>query len=292
MKNRWIIALALSLGVLAQGASAQSNQLFPRDIHGLWWQPTDPGWATVVFDQDTRMSKALLLYDRDGIPTWFFTRQLDCHTTTSAFVQVDCNGAMYHVMGPWFGEATFRPERVRFNEVGEWAGTFQTPLFGGNGPDARRRLYASYTIEGTTHFQPGDMPLVAEVVDPEARFLYLNTSQSGLWGNPGELGWYVGLAQQGNRLVATLLIHDRDGVPRWYVVYAQGPDFGGNPDRRFDGGVFETRGHPFGSRSSERFQVRRVGDATVRFGATVEEGASLRYSIDGVQVSKHINRLP
>jgi len=292
MKNRWYVPLVLALGVLSQGALAERNQVFPRDIHGLWWQPTDPGWATVLFDQETTMSQALLLYDRDGIPTWFFTRKLDCYTDTSAFVQIDCTGAMYHVTGPWFGEATFRPDRVRFNPVGEWAGTFQTPLFGGNGPDARRRLYAAYTIEGTTFLQAGDMPLVAEVVDPESSLLYLNTSQSGLWGTPGELGWYIGLAQQGNRLVATLLVHDRDGRPRWYVMYAKGPEFGGNPDRLFEGGVFETRGHPFGSRSAERFQVRRVGNVTVSFGATTADGGSLRYSVDGVEVSKSIVRLP
>jgi len=292
MKNRWLVPLVLAFGVLAQGAMAQRNQVFPRDIHGLWWQPTDPGWATVLFDQDTKMSKALLLYDRDGVPIWFFTRKLDCSTNHSAYLQIDCSGTMELIAGPWFGEPTFRLDRVAFNPIGDWNGTFQTPLFGGNGPDVRRTLYASYTIEGTTFLQAGDMPLVAEVVDPEDRFLYLNTSQSGLWGNPNELGWYIGFAQQGTRLVATLLVHDRDGRPRWYVMYAKGPAYGGNPESLFEGGVFETRGHPYFSRSADRFQVRRVGDVRVKFGATSADGASLYYSIDGVEVSKNIIRLP
>lgn len=292
MKKRWLVAMTVALGIVAQGAMAQRNEEFPRDIHGLWWQPTDPGWATAVFDQQAAMSSALLVYDQNGKPTWFLARRLDCSNSVSAYLQVDCSGALFRVIAPWFGDSTFQPELARFEPVGEWSGTFLSPLFGGTGPDVRRILFASYMIEGRTVIQAGDMPLVVQIIDPDANFLYLDTAQSGLWGTPGETGWYVGLFQQGNRLVATLLVHGRDRRPHWFVVNARGPEFGGNPERVYVGEVFETRGHPFGARDALGYQARLVGHATVKFGATAAEGATLRYSVDGVEVSKNIIRLP
>jgi hypothetical protein len=43
MKNRWLVTFAVALGVFAQDALAQRNPVFPRDLHGLWWPPGDPG---------------------------------------------------------------------------------------------------------------------------------------------------------------------------------------------------------------------------------------------------------
>lgn len=292
MKMRWFVSCVIAFGVFAQGALAQRNPEFPRDFHGLWWQPTDPGWASAVFDHQTAMSSALLIYDYDGSPTWLFTPRLDCYREAPPWLTYDCRGAMYRVTGPWFGESNFRPELVRAEVVGEWSGVFATPLVGGVGPDGRRTLDLLYVINGTTVRPAGNQPMEVQTIDGDAPWLYLHTSQSGLWGNPNESGWGVGLFQQGNKLVATLFIHGRDGQPRWYVVNAKAPDYNLTPDRLFEGEVFETRGHPWGRVSVEPFQARQVGRASLRFGATAQDGALLRYSIDGVQVSKTIFRVP
>ena len=303
LKNRWLVAFAVALGVSAQGAFAQEdetprrNPVFPRDVHGLWWQPGDPGWATTVFDHQTAMSSALLVYDRDGSPTWFFAPRLDCYRNSPPWIEADCTGPMYRVTGPWFGEQTFRPEQVRAFVVGEWTGSFSTPLFGGVGPDTRRTLHVLYSINSATVIPAGDWPMEVQTIDDEAPRLSLDTSHSGLWGNPDESGWGVGLFQQGNKLVATLFVHGPDGQPRWYVMHAKATALGSAYDityeRLFEGDVFETRGgHTWGLITTERVSVRRVGSASLRYGATQGDGAALRYSIDGVEVSKTIYRLP
>jgi len=297
MKKCWLVTFVVAFGFFAQGALAQErNQEFPRDVHGLWWQPADPGWATTVFDHETAMSSALLLYDHEGRPIWFFSPRLDCARETPRDILVGCFGAMYRVTGPWFGEPTFRPDLVRAEAVGEWSGGWAAPLFGGVGPDSRRTLYILYTINGTTIRMGGGTPMLVQVIDRDAPLLYLDTSHSGLWGNPNERGWGVGLFQQGNKLTATLFIHGRDGQPRWYVVNATAPEFfdvtvGPPFNRLFEGEVFETRGHPWGVVTTEQYSARRVGSASLRYGATAADGASLRYSIDGVEVSKTIFRL-
>lgn len=291
MKMRWLVTFVLAFGAFAQGALAQRNQEFPRDFHGLWWQPTDPGWATAVFDHQVAMSSALMVYDHDGSPTWFFAPRLDCYRDSPPWITYGCNGAMYRVTGPWFGAPSFRPELVRAEVVGEWSGVFATPLVGGVGPDSRRTLEILYSINGTTIVPAGNQPMVVQTVDNAALDLYLYTSRSGMWSNPAESGWGIGLFQQGNKLFATLFIHGQDGQPRWYVVNAKAPDFELTPDRFFEGEVYETRGHPWGRVSTVGFQARQVGRASVRFGDTVQDAALLRYSIDGAEVAKTIFRL-
>ena len=300
LKNRWLVGLAFALGMFAQDALAQEddiprrNPAFPRDVHGLWWQPGDPGWATALFDHQTAMSSALLVYDRDGSPIWFFAPRLDCYRDSPPWIDVDCAGPMYSVRGSWFGEP-FRSDQVRADVVGEWSGKFSVPLFGGVGPDERRTLHILYSINGATVLGAGDWPMEVQTIDEQAPRLYLDISHSGLWGRPDENGWGVGLFQQGNKLVATLFVHGRDGRPRWYVVHAEASEpalFDTSYGRFFQGDVYETRGHPYGMVTTELVSARRVGSASLRYGATQEEGAQLSYSIDGVQVSKTIYRLP
>ena len=293
MKKQWLVTLAFAFGVWVQESAAQEPRLpqFPRDIHGLWWQPIDPGWATAVFDHQTAMSSVLMIYDFDGTPTWLVAPRLDCFREGSAGLNANCLGPMYRVTAPWFGE-TFRNDQVTVNQVGEWEGWWGTPLYGGVGPNEGRVLYLTYSYLGRSVVPFGDQPMKAQVIDPDQPFLFYNTSQSGLWADPDESGWGVGLFQQGQRLSATLFVHGRDRQPRWYVVNMKAPDLIFDADRLYTGDVYETRGSPFAERFSAEFRVRRVGGATLRFGTGPDGPARLNYSIDGVSVSKTILRVP
>ena len=288
MNKRWIFTLLAMFGACVQGAWAQNPEL-PRDLHGLWWQPTDPGWATAVFDHPSAMSSALLTYDWDGKPTWLVAPRLACHRDTPPWLNVECDGAMYKVTAPWFGES-FRTQEVRVREVGEWRGNFRVPLFGGTGPDLRRILYLSYTIEGVTTIGQGDRPMRIQAIDPSGDFNWLDGRYSGLWGHPDESGWGVGIFVQNNDLYATLFVHGPDREPRWYVVSAKASDYDDRPDRIFEGNVFETRGYAQTRFPLGATQLLWVGRASLHFGAGADDPASLSYSIDGVQVSKTIVR--
>src|SRR5688500_1677883 len=151
MKRKLFFVLIVALGVSAPGVWAQDkeeNPEFPRDLHGLWWQPGDPGWATAVFHHTDAMSSALLLYDGEGKPTWVVAPRLDCSRDMTPWVNVRCNGPTYRVSGTWFGAPSFRQSDVTIREVGDWRGHFLYPLFGGTGPDPRRVLFLGYTFDG------------------------------------------------------------------------------------------------------------------------------------------------
>lgn len=297
MKKHWFAALALTLGVFAQGAAAQEPRFpqFPRDVHGLWWLPGDPGWATAVFDHSTAMSAVLMTYDMNGTPTWYYASTLDCYREGSAGLNANCLGPMYKFTAPWFGESTFRTDQVRIEQVGYWDGWWGTPLFASVGPNAKRDLFLSSSILNREVRAVADQPMKIMTIDPDQPLLFYNTAQSGLWVDPDESGWGVGLFQQGMRLTATLFIHGRDRQPRWYVVHLTTNEFilpyEVDPGRLFEGQVYETRGHPYGEWTQETYKARQVGTASVKFGTTPEGPATLQYSIDGVRVTKSIMRI-
>jgi hypothetical protein len=272
-------------------AWAERNPEFPRDLHGLWWDPLDSGWATAVFDHATAMSSALLVYDPDGRPTWAVSPKLDCYRDQPPFILVECSGKLYQVTGTWFGASAFRASDVTVREVGDWYGAFQTPLFGGVGPNLERRLDLLFNVDGWGISPHGQKPLKIQAIDPNGSFLWQDGTFTGLWGTPGENGWGVGIFVENNSLQATLFVHGPDKQPRWYVVFMKDTaQYETRPDRIFEGQVYETRGYPRGSELvlNGASSVRQVGGASLHFGEKTGDPATLRYSIDGVQVQKTI----
>lgn len=292
MKQHWIFTLVFVVAASVQSASAQPNTEFPRDLHGLWWQPTHPGWAVAVFEQETAMSSVVLTYDFEGKATWLIAPRLDCFRVMSPWLNDICDGPLYRVTGSWFGASSFRQSDVTVRQVGEWYGSFLFPLFGGIGPNVERMAFVTYSVDGLTFQGAGNQPMAVQVVDPSAPFLWRDGRYSGNWWTPHESGWGVGFHVQNNYLQATLFVHGPDGQPRWYVVLASASPFDEGQGPTFVGDVYETRGQPNNRASGDPFQVRRVGSASIQFGETVEDTARLNYSIDNIHVSKAIVKTP
>jgi hypothetical protein len=292
MKMHRLLTLAAVLGASVPSAWAQAlvQPEIPRDLHGLWWQPADPGWATAIFDHETAMSSTLMLYDHEGKPTWYTAPRLSCYRDAPPWTHTYCDGPMYRVMGSWFG-STFRSSEVTVRQVGEWNGSFLTPLFGGVGPNLERPLYLTYSIDGLTAISEGHKPLEVQPADPKGGdFLWQDGRYSGLWSTPGENGWGVGVFVQNRSLYATLFVHGTDRQPRWYPIVAKMGEFDERLDPVFQGDVYETRGQRFATGRSGSDSVRRVGGASLHFSETPGEPATLSYTIDGVQVNKTIVR--
>jgi hypothetical protein len=112
------------------------------------------------------------------------------------------------------------------------------------------------------------------------------TDMSDLWYDAAESGWGVNLAHQDDIIFMTLFVYGADGRARWYVADAlQYSDF---LSEQFSGPLYETSGPYFaGTFNPALVNARQVGTATVRFGITT---STLTYSVDGVQVSKDIQR--
>src|SRR5450631_921693 len=111
------------------------------------------------------------------------------------------------------------------------------------------------------------------------------TDLSDMWWNPNESGWGANLAHQNEVVFLTLYVYGADGHVRWYV----GPDLAPTGGLAFSGSLYETTG-PYlgGAFNPAAVSARAVGTATVTL--TSVSTATLAYSVDGVGVTKSIQR--
>jgi hypothetical protein len=110
------------------------------------------------------------------------------------------------------------------------------------------------------------------------------------WWTPSESGWGATIHQQGDVLVIGLLVYDAGGQPIWLTAAAslQGTSVEGEPF--FVGDLYRSTGSRFDAPFDARAVMRRqVG--TLTFEASGADRASLTYTIDGVVVTKSIERL-
>lgn len=119
------------------------------------------------------------------------------------------------------------------------------------------------------------------------------TDLSDLWWNPNENGWGVNIAHQREILFITLFVYDAGNRAHWYVgpATASASAYGGNyGDYVFTGALYETTGPHFGAATFDpnAVGVRQVGNVTARF--TDVSVGTLSYNVDGVTVTKAIQR--
>lgn len=68
MKTLYELARAAGCALLAASLSGHARNGF--DASGLWWNPDDAGWAAGLTHQGDTLFVTLLVYGRDGGPTW------------------------------------------------------------------------------------------------------------------------------------------------------------------------------------------------------------------------------
>ncbi len=119
----------------------------------------------------------------------------------------------------------------------------------------------------------------------------LGTTFSDVWWNPNESGWGMVVAHQQNFMFTTFYIYRADGSPYWVTGQLQKVGTSGlaTSPAVFTGPVYETHGPWFGGAfNSAAVGYQYVGTAT--FSAPTALNATLQYSIDGVSVTKNIER--
>ena len=119
----------------------------------------------------------------------------------------------------------------------------------------------------------------------------LQANATGLWWHPAEPGWAVSVAQQGNTIVATLLLHDREGRATWLFAPEATLAASTYPFLSFSGNLYETSGSWYGGAfDATRAQVKPVGTLTfaVRNGIPPQplDSARLTYTANGVTVAR------
>lgn len=115
----------------------------------------------------------------------------------------------------------------------------------------------------------------------------VNTDVTDLWWNPNESGWGMQMVNTGTYIYATIYVYGPDGKPIWY---AAGLDRAGT-SFTFTGNLYAATGPYFGSPTyAPPFMARQVG--TMTFVLTTVTAGQLSYSVDGVAVTKNIQRQP
>jgi hypothetical protein len=115
---------------------------------------------------------------------------------------------------------------------------------------------------------------------------------SDIWWDPNESGWGLNVIHQGDTLFATLFVYGSDGSPRWYsassLVAATTVSSHDRP-LVFSGPLHESTGPALGTAfDPARVTRRQVGTMTFQmFNALF---ARLTYSVDGVQVTRDLQR--
>ena len=119
-----------------------------------------------------------------------------------------------------------------------------------------------------------------------AVFLPKPKDLTDIWWNPNESGWGVNLVQTGSFVFVTFFVYGSDGKPTW---------FGGGLDRieagKFTGKLYVTTGPYFGGAfDPAAVGVREAG--TMAFVASTPVTGVFTYSVDGVPVTKYVQRQP
>ncbi len=121
-----------SIPFTVPGRSVPLNLL---DHSGLWWVPSEPGWALGVWHGPTNIVFASwFVYDASGNPTWY-TLEAQATGNDASYYR----GPVYKTRGPYFGGA-FDPARVSYVT----AGTGSLDFYNSNG------LVFNYTVDGVT----------------------------------------------------------------------------------------------------------------------------------------------
>ena len=113
---------------------------------------------------------------------------------------------------------------------------------------------------------------------------------SDMWWNPNESGWGANVIQQGDNIFVTFFVYDQNGKPTWFV----GPNTANaglvNGKQRFSGQLFSTTGPYFGGASFNASGVvsTQVGTVTIDFSDNSD--ATITYGVNGVNVTKSIQR--
>ena len=105
------------------------------------------------------------------------------------------------------------------------------------------------------------------------------------WSIPSESGWGLNVVQEGATFGFAMYVYDSNSNPTWF----QGGGTGTATGTTWTGNVFSYRGPYFGGPYAPAVTPTQVG--TFTFTMTATNSATFTYTINGVQVTKTVQRL-
>ncbi len=235
----------------------------------LWWDAAESGWGININHQGNIVFATLFTYNPNGTPVWL--------VMSEGRRQVDGSylGALFRTTGPAFNANPWRAVSVQ--QVGTMRLSF---------PSAQAGVltYTFNNVQVVKNITRQEFkPL------PECKWSAYDrswaTNFQDLWWNPAESGWGVNVAHQEDTLFATLFTYNAQGQPMWLVM----PDGARTPGSRTYGGpIYRTTGPAFNAAPWTPINATAAGTMTFNF--TDGNAGTLTYSVDGVQVTKQIQR--
>jgi phage terminase large subunit-like protein len=113
-----------------------------------------------------------------------------------------------------------------------------------------------------------------------------STDNSDLWWNESESGWGLQIVQRADIVFVTLYVYNASGQPVWYAAVLNY-----SPSGKWSGDLMQTNGPWFGKQPFDQTAVgvTRVGSLTFTPNSVAD--GTLSYTINGVSVTKHIQRM-
>ena len=240
----------------------------PPNYTDLWWNQNESGWGINLNHQANLVFATLFTYAPDGRNLWLVASEL-ARQPDGSFT-----GALYRTNGPVFNAQPWTA--VMVTQVGTMTLTFSsvdaaTLTYSFNGTSVTKQI---------TRQRFGPAPTCVFNTGPRTGA----TNMQDLWFNPNESGWGINLTQQGSLMFATLFTYGADNRDMWLVA----SELARQPDESFTGALYRVSGPPFNAQPWTPVTVATVGTMTLRF--SNGSSGSLSYTVDGVSVSKQIQR--
>jgi hypothetical protein len=248
----------------------RTDRVDTNNLTALWWDASEPGWGLNLNHQGNIVFATLFTYDDDGAPMWLVmsggTKQDD-----GSYL-----GTLRRTTGPPFNSTPWGA----YSQVE--VGTMRLTFFGPNAGSL------SYSVNGRQVAK--QVTRLNFKAAPECSWSHFDRSyqenSTDIWWNDAEPGWGINLVHQENTVFATLFTYGADRRDLWLLMSDGKVDSGGS----VSGDLYRTRGPRFDSQQwgATPIQYTKVGTMAIDF----EDGnkATLRYTVDGVSVTKSMTR--
>jgi lysyl endopeptidase len=244
----------------------------------LWWNANESGWGLNINHQGNILFGTLYTYDANGKATWF--------SMSNGAKQADgsYSGELVSSTGPAFNSSPWNPNAVGRSVVGTM------------------RISFTDDNNGTLTYNVGPAQVTKSITrlnfktPPSCTWSASNRSQSAnytdlWWGGAPESGWGVNLVHQSGVIFATLFTYDASGQPLWLVM-SDGEGIPGSTT--YTGPLYRTTGPAFNAVPFTPITAAnntQVGTMTLKFDVTNGDAATMTYTVNGVTVTKSIQRL-
>jgi hypothetical protein len=255
-------------GTGAYGLHLSASGTAAPNYTDLWWNPAESGWGLNLNHQGSVVFGTLFTYDATGAPMWLVLGRGEAQADGSY------QGALYRTTGPAFNAS---PWTVTTNtQVGTMRIAFTNNATG----------TLTYSVDGVNVTKP----ITRELFSTPITCTFTNADRTGatnyqdLWWNPNEAGWGINVTHQGNVIFATLFTYDASGKGAWYVL-AHADRTGAGA---YSGTLYRTHGPVFNASPWVAATSAEVGTMSFKFTSGIV--GTLTYAIDGIQVTKTIQR--